>query len=457
MFRIGKLEMPDVEPTVANISGSFDVLTVGTKTNIDNYRGAVSSRSMTLEFIYFKEPKYETIDDFIRAFQDEITKAEAITIYYDGTKLFAGKNSAKCIISSYELNKIPGSPNILNVSLDIYYNPMEKAQESVSKLSYVLEKEASLYYTPNNIYNIAWYSDWHDTSVGTVDTTLFNNPMYCSFNNYPFQIYQTFNAQGMAFKSGMPDKDRLHFISYDDAIIDNRETVIINNGLNYLKLDLLTLTAEIFQYLGQAPYGVMTSPAIKIEIFGKNRVISDPLISSVTYDKMAYSIWVEISFKYNDNNGKLRIFTQFGSPFDFFISYDGVDVNNPFFFSWGDYPIKNRKYYVNYNPSDLTTRLVAENVSTDYKTCVGVSYELQYIDRSKTERTETYILNGKYPANRGFGASTRHGAPFYYQYLYDSAFCEVMLIPKSVTNDTDLINAFTKMSWCFYPQIIETF
>jgi hypothetical protein len=459
MLKIGKIELQDVEPTAANISGSFDILTVGAKTDIDSYRNSFSSRSMTLEFIYFKEKKYESIDDFIRVFQNEITKNESIIISYDGAKLFSGKNSAKCIVSSYELNKVPGSPNILNVSLDIYYNPLDDSQSSVSKLSYVLRRESVLYLYPKTspLYNIGWYSDWHDTSIGTVDTTLFNNPMYCSFNNYPFQIYQTFNAQKMAFKSGMPDERKLYFVAYDDAIIDGKETIIINNGLNYLKLDLLTLTAEIFQYIGKAASGAITSPAIKIEIFGKDQIVSEPVVTSVKYDKMGYSIWAEISFKYNNNNGSLRIFTQFASAFDFLLSYNGVDVRNPFFFSWEDYSIGKRNYCLNSIPTDLNSTLQIESVSTDYKTCIGVSYEVPYIDRNKTSRTETYILNGKYPANRGFGASTKNGAPFYYQYLYDSAFCEVMLVPKSIADNAELINAYLKMSWCFYPQIIETF
>jgi hypothetical protein len=461
MLKIGKIELPDVEPTAANISGSFDILTVGAKTDIDSYRNSFSSRSMALEFIYFKESKYEFIDDFIRVFQNEITKNESIIISYDGAKLFSGKNSAKCIISSYELNKIPGSPNILNVSLDIYYNPLDDSQSSVTKLSYVLCRESVLYSYPKTspLYNIGWYSDWHDVEppLGTVDTTLFNNPMNCSFNNYQFQIYQTFSAQGMAFKSGMPDERKLYFIAYDDAIIDGKETVIINNGLNYLKLDLSTLTAEIFQYLGKDNYGAITSPAIKIEVFGKDKVVSEPVVTSVNYDKMGYSVWVEISFKYNNNNGSLRIFTQFASAFDFLISYNGVDVRNPFFFSWEGNPIEKRNYCLNSTPTDLNSALQIESVSTDYKTCIGVSYEVPYIDRTKTSRTETFILNGKYPANRGFGASTRNGAPFYYQHLYDSAFCEVMLVPKSIPNNTELINAYLKMSWCFYPQVIESF
>lgn len=504
MLKIGKIELPDVYPSVADISGSWDVSILSSTSSINAIKGAFSDKSLSLDFIYvLDKTKYQTVDDFIADLEEEIINSPIVDIG-SNLNLFDGAKQGRCVVESYEFSRVAGSPNLVNVSLNLHYKPVYTASilnpftpippssassfmdidwnvliemfgssiidilwevpmpETSAILKAIITTDGEIEYLPSLKYNIGWYDDWCE--IGDVDTALFEPQMPPL--EPEFQIYNSVsnmtstgnpNEYIIPFKEGMTPEEEINLIDYSyDA---NSRTLTIFNRLNKVVLTIGDngITADISQYLGGGLWG---KPITMIPIYGTSVPSTNPItINGPVYigDGIKYGIEVTISF--TDNSGyedEIKISTRFAAPIEFTIKYGSNSGVNKFYKVSGlnaTYDT-DRKYYAPPNKDSSLPLEVADVYGTN--SAVGLSYQSQYTDANGTTRYQTVFYSGKKIQNRGLSGT---GSTMVFCTdnipIKTPVYCSILISPKSGLSDADKIDAFGMLAHSFTPTIVR--
>jgi hypothetical protein len=499
MLKIGKIELPDVYPNTANISGSWDVSVVGSTNIINAIKGAFSNKSLSLEFLYvLDKTKYLTIDDFIVALEEEIINNPSINLESD-LKLFDGAKQGRCVIESYGFNKVTGSPQIVNISMTLHYKPVYTASilnplappslsssfmnidwdilakifgsslvniifettmpENIKLLKATLIKDANIAYLPSQKYNIGWFREWCD--IGDVDTTLFIDPMPPNLNptiDKPYQIYNSISKMSptaiqdeysIFFNTGMPEEGSTDLITY---IYDaNNKTIEIFNGLNKIVLHIDTLTAEISQSFGNGLFGKSINMTLVYNTSTITYTVSEPIYIGTG---IKYGVEITVSFTDASNiKGEIKISTRFATSIEFTIKY-GADSGTNKFYRVGGLNSTNdieRHYYTSTGASTLLT--INNCTTTSTNKAIGLSYQSTYTLGESTYY-QTIFYSGKISQGRGLSTSGTTMVFCTDNILANTpTYCSIMIVPKKDISDTDKIDAFGMLAYSFIPKI----